>query len=31
LNIVVLPKTEKIERLKENIDFFDFKLSEEEI
>ena len=29
-NIIVLPKTEKIERLKENIDFYDFSLTEEE-
>jgi 2,5-diketo-D-gluconate reductase A len=29
--IIVLPKTEKIERLKENIDFFNFQLTPEDL
>ena len=30
-NIIVIPKSSKIERLKENLDIFDFKLSQEEM
>ena len=29
--IIVIPKTTHIERMKENIDIFDFKLSEEDL
>ena len=27
----MIPKTERLERLKENIDFYDFELTEEEV
>lgn len=31
MGVIVIPKTEKVERLKENLNVFDFELAKEEV